>query len=89
MLERADALPNVETHVRYFARHLTGLPSPYQSQDALRMTVLYFALGGLDLLGAFGNPDAAGAVQGCVGFSPMRESRLIFFVLGFFLAYPR
>jgi hypothetical protein len=84
MLERVDALANIETHVRYFARHLTGLPSPYQSQDALRMTVLYFALGGLDLLGAFGNPDAAGVVQGCVGFAPTRESRLIFWCLAFF-----
>ena len=39
-------------HVKYFLALLRSLPTPYSSLDTNRMTVCYFCVSGLDLLGA-------------------------------------
>lgn len=39
-------------HVKYFKRCLTSLPEQYISLDLNRMTLLYFCVVALDLLGA-------------------------------------
>ena len=41
-----------DKHVQYFAYHLRSLPAPYSSLDTSRLTVLYFCLSALDVLGA-------------------------------------
>ncbi len=44
---------NKSTHIRYFLRCLkTHLPTAYTSNDSQRMTLAFFVLCGLDLLGA-------------------------------------
>ena len=45
-------------HVRYFLACLKSLPAPYASLDTNRMTIAYFCLSGLDLLGALDKVDA-------------------------------
>ena len=42
---------NVRTHQGFFLRHLRLLPRPYQSGDEQRMTLAFFCLSALDLLG--------------------------------------
>ena len=37
-------------HENYFLNHLQNLPEPYTSQDTNRITLLYFAISGLDIL---------------------------------------
>ncbi|CAJ0585529.1 unnamed protein product, partial [Mesorhabditis spiculigera] len=37
-------------HHRYFVRHLNSFPGQYSSLDSTRLTMLYFAVSGLDLL---------------------------------------
>ena len=39
-------------HVSYFSMHLRSIPQGYESLDTSRMTMLYFCLSGLDVLGA-------------------------------------
>ncbi|EPQ26672.1 uncharacterized protein PFL1_05652 [Pseudozyma flocculosa PF-1] len=39
-------------HVAFYLRHLSMLPQPYTSADSQRLTLAYFALSSLDLLGA-------------------------------------
>jgi len=43
---------NREKHIKFFKHCLTMLPQMYQSIDSSRLTVLYFSLSGLDILGA-------------------------------------
>jgi len=43
---------NRQSHIKYFLRHLSILPSPYSGQDTYRLTICYFCLGGLDILNA-------------------------------------
>eukprot|EP01112_Ceratiomyxa_fruticulosa_P023448 TRINITY_DN895_c0_g2_i1.p1 TRINITY_DN895_c0_g2~~TRINITY_DN895_c0_g2_i1.p1 ORF type:complete len:360 (-),score=53.02 TRINITY_DN895_c0_g2_i1:27-1106(-) len=40
-----------EKHIKFLQQCLTLLPAPYRSQEANRMTLVYFALSGLDVLG--------------------------------------
>ena len=40
----------VEPHVKYFLKHLDGLPFHYVSMDTSRMTGLYFSIIALDTL---------------------------------------
>ncbi len=42
-----------ESHVRYFASSLHGLPAPYSSLDTNRLTLIHFAVHALDLLGVW------------------------------------
>ncbi|RKP36320.1 protein geranylgeranyltransferas-like protein type I beta subunit [Dimargaris cristalligena] len=39
-------------HIAYFQRCLTLLPHPYQSEESVRLSLAFFCLGGLDVLGA-------------------------------------
>lgn len=53
----SDAPPRQRTlkrnaHVQYFLRCLRALPSQAQEHDTNRITIAYFCLSGLDLLGA-------------------------------------
>ncbi|EFC45377.1 predicted protein [Naegleria gruberi] len=41
----------VDKHVKYFMGHCSVLPHFYGSQDTNRMTILYFIISGLDVLG--------------------------------------
>lgn len=52
-----DAAPprltlDTKRHTAFWLRHLRLLPRPYTSADTQRMTLAYFALSALDLLGA-------------------------------------
>eukprot|EP00455_Lapot_gusevi_P006423 TRINITY_DN1274_c0_g1_i2.p1 TRINITY_DN1274_c0_g1~~TRINITY_DN1274_c0_g1_i2.p1 ORF type:complete len:373 (-),score=74.92 TRINITY_DN1274_c0_g1_i2:15-1079(-) len=47
-----DLVLALDRHVRFFNYHLKVLPSQYASLDTSRMTVLYFCLSALDVLGA-------------------------------------
>lgn len=40
-----------EMHQKYFKRMLDGLPAPYQAADLQRLTLVYFCVTSLDLLG--------------------------------------
>ena len=52
--------PTLDTaaHVKYFRRCLELLPAPYASLDTNRLTVAYFCVSGLDMLGALHRVDA-------------------------------
>ncbi|KAJ3450628.1 geranylgeranyl transferase type-1 subunit beta [Anaeramoeba flamelloides] len=43
---------NRRAHIEYFNLYLNMLPQPIQSMESNRMTILYFAISGLDMLGA-------------------------------------
>lgn len=49
---------DVSSHVRYFRKCLEVLPGAYSSLDTNRLTVIYFCVSGLDLLGEIGRVDA-------------------------------
>ena len=49
---------NLGSHVKYFLRCLEMLPAPYASLDTNRLTVAYFCISGLDILGALDRVDA-------------------------------
>eukprot|EP01027_Heterolobosea_sp_BB2_P018269 GEZU01025761.1.p1 GENE.GEZU01025761.1~~GEZU01025761.1.p1 ORF type:complete len:203 (-),score=31.22 GEZU01025761.1:475-1083(-) len=46
-----------EKHIRYFQHHLKILPHHYTSLDTNRMTLLFFCVVGLDILGALDTID--------------------------------
>ncbi|KAI8350360.1 geranylgeranyltransferase type I beta-subunit-like protein [Choanephora cucurbitarum] len=46
---------NREKHIRYFKSNLSMLPTPYTQTETNRMTLAFFALGGLSLLGELDN----------------------------------
>ena len=50
-------------HVAFFKRHLELLPQPYETADHQRMTLVYFSLSALDLLGALDSVDADPIVE--------------------------
>lgn len=43
---------DLKSHVKYFMKCLDVLPAPYSSLDTNRLTVAYFCVSGLDMLGA-------------------------------------
>ena len=45
-------------HAKYFLRCLELLPAPYASLDTNRLTVAYFCVSGLDVLGCLERVDA-------------------------------
>jgi hypothetical protein len=49
--------------VKYFLNHIDMLPHHYQSLDANRMTVLFFAVSGLDLLDKLDKVDCDAVVN--------------------------
>eukprot|EP00966_Prymnesium_polylepis_P283383 6547602-Prymnesium_polylepis.1 len=49
---------NLALHVKYFCKLLDVLPGPYSSLDTNRITVAYFCVAGLDVLGAIDKVDA-------------------------------
>ena len=51
------ACVNPALHVRYFLKCLEILPAPYTSLDTNRLTVAYFCVAGLDVLGALHKVD--------------------------------
>jgi len=46
-----------ERHVKFFTMHLRCMPQGYESLDTSRMTLLYFCLSALDVLGALDQPS--------------------------------
>lgn len=52
-----------DKNVRYFLALLKQLPEPYVSLDTSRMTVAYFCLSGLDILGALEMVDSASIID--------------------------
>lgn len=50
-------------HIKFFTRHLELLPQPYEAADHQRMTLVYFCLSALDLLGALDAVDAHQIVE--------------------------
>ena len=54
---------HLEKHTRYFLALLAGLPRPYTSLDTNRLTVAYFCLSGLDLLGGLDRVDKPAIVR--------------------------
>jgi geranylgeranyl transferase type-1 subunit beta len=49
-----STLPPISTekHVKYFLRVLTMLPEPYSGVDTTRLSVVYFCVSALDIMGA-------------------------------------
>lgn len=65
-----DVGANVETlefhrqgHIKYLKSVLNVLPEPYQSIDPSRLTALYFAVVGLDILGKVDSLDKTAIVE--------------------------
>eukprot|EP00929_Paragymnodinium_shiwhaense_P031196 TRINITY_DN17538_c0_g1_i2.p1 TRINITY_DN17538_c0_g1~~TRINITY_DN17538_c0_g1_i2.p1 ORF type:complete len:371 (-),score=49.55 TRINITY_DN17538_c0_g1_i2:337-1449(-) len=46
-----------ERHASYFHKHLESLPTPYKTMDSNRLTLLFFSVSGLDLLGQIETVD--------------------------------
>ena len=57
------ALIDTAAHAKYFLRCLELLPAPYASLDTNRLTVAYFCVSGLDVLGAVERVDAARIIE--------------------------
>ena len=51
---------DIQRHIRYFLYCLRTLPTPYTSLDTNRLTVAYFCVSGLDLLGALDKVERPG-----------------------------
>ena len=51
------------SHIKYFRACLTSLPEPYSSLDTNRLTVAYFCIAGLDLLGAVDQLDKPSLIK--------------------------
>ena len=45
-------------HIKYFLTNLRGLPTPYSAADTNRMTLVFFCVSALDILGALEGDDA-------------------------------
>ena len=54
---------DIPRHIRYFLYCLRTLPTPYTSLDTNRLTVAYFCVSGLDLLGALDKVDAPALIR--------------------------
>ena len=54
---------DVERHTNYFLHCLRSLPRPYTSLDTNRLTVAYFSVSALDLLGALDRVDAPSLIR--------------------------
>ena len=52
-----------ERHIGFFLRHLRLLPQPYEGGDQQRMSLLYFCISALDLMGALDAVDAGPIVE--------------------------
>jgi len=52
-----------EAHAKYFKSILQVMPHPYASLDTSRMTALYFAIVGLDILGQTDSIDKASVIE--------------------------
>ena len=50
-------------HAKFFLALLDTLPSPYVSLDTNRLTVAYFCISGLDILGALDKLDSAAIIE--------------------------
>lgn len=58
VMESKDSLRLLKSsHVRYALRHLRMLPPPYQSEDGNRITLGFFALGSLAIVGGLDRLD--------------------------------
>src|SRR5690554_4396868 len=55
--------PNFKSHVKFSQHMLNVLPTPYQSQDSNRLTLMYFVVGALDLLGEIDKLDKKSIVD--------------------------
>lgn len=60
----------VKRHRAFFKRHIQLLPRPYTSADSQRMTLAFFCLSGLDLLGGVGGEED---FRGWIWRQQMRE----------------
>ncbi|CAE7336438.1 Geranylgeranyl transferase type-1 subunit beta [Symbiodinium microadriaticum] len=50
-------------HVAYFKQHAKKLPEPYKTMDTNRLTLLYFSVSGLDLLGKLDELDREQTIE--------------------------
>merc|ERR1719469_318013 len=57
------AFIDTAAHAKYFLRCLELLPAPYASLDTNRLTVAYFCVSGLDMLGAVERVDAKRVIE--------------------------
>lgn len=74
---------DVENHASFFKKHMKAMPPPYKSMDTNRLTLLYFTVSGLDLLGKIEEIDREAAIRFIMSYhSPLREH-------GGFYGYPR
>ena len=63
-----------DRHVAFFSMHLKSIPAGYESLDTSRMTLLYFCLAALDVLGALETTSVQHTLRERVGIrklSPM------------------
>ena len=54
---------DIAAHAKYFLRCLELLPAPYASLDTNRLTVAYFCVSGLDVLGSVARVDAPRIIE--------------------------
>ena len=54
---------DIAAHAKYFLRCLELLPAPYASLDTNRLTVAYFCVSGLDVLGSVKRVNAARVIE--------------------------
>eukprot|EP00746_Dinoflagellata_sp_MGD_P140523 gnl/MRDRNA2_/MRDRNA2_73756_c0_seq1.p1 gnl/MRDRNA2_/MRDRNA2_73756_c0~~gnl/MRDRNA2_/MRDRNA2_73756_c0_seq1.p1 ORF type:complete len:399 (+),score=31.33 gnl/MRDRNA2_/MRDRNA2_73756_c0_seq1:89-1285(+) len=50
-------------HATYFLKHLEAMPGQYRTMDNNRLTLMYFCVSGLDILGRLGDIDKQRAVN--------------------------
>jgi len=72
-----------EKHASYFKQHMAKIPSVYKSMDTNRLTLLYFCISGLDLLGMLGDTDKAKAIEYIYGLQSSQPNH------GGFYGYPQ
>lgn len=53
----------IERHGAYFRQHMQCFPSPYKTMDTNRLTLLYFCISGLDLLGLLDTVDREAVIE--------------------------
>jgi len=59
-------LDNIPLHTQYFKRCLQMLPNVYVGADSNRMTLLYFAVSALDLMGTLDKALSKDDVHHCI-----------------------
>lgn len=64
---------NKALHVKFLHYMYNVLPEPYSSQDCNRLTLMYFVIGGLDLLGELDKYDKKNVIEFVYNFQVLPD----------------